>query len=33
METASPPDELRTEPWLVETLGGAAEERLLKRDL
>ena len=22
METASPPGELRTEPWLVETLGG-----------
>ena len=31
--TTSPPDELRTEPWLVETLGGAAEERLLRRDL
>lgn len=31
--TTSPPDELRTEPWLVATLGGAAGERLLRRDL
>ncbi len=31
--TTSPPDELRHEPWLAETLGGAAEERLLKCDL
>ena len=31
--TTSPPDELRTEPWLAETLGGDAEERLMKRDL
>ena len=31
--TTSPPGELRTEPWLVETLGGAAGERLLRRDL
>ena len=31
--TTSPPDELRTRPWLAETLGGAAESRLMKRDL
>ena len=31
--TTSPPGELRTEPWLVATLGGAAGERLLRRDL
>ncbi len=31
--TTSPPDKLRKEPWLVETLGGTSEERLLKRDL
>ena len=31
--TTSPPDELRTAPWLAETLGGHAEERLMKRDL
>ena len=31
--TTSPPDELRQAPWLAETLGGAAEERLLKCDL
>ena len=31
--TTSPPDELRLDPWLVETLGGSAAERLLKRDL
>lgn len=31
--TTSPPGELRTEPWLVVTLGGAAGERLLRRDL
>ena len=31
--TTSPPDELRTEPWLAATIGGAAESRLMKRDL
>ena len=31
--TTSPPSALRTDPWLVETLGGAAEDRLLRRDL
>ncbi len=31
--TTSPPEELRTEPWLAKTLGGTSEERLLKRDL
>ena len=31
--TTSPPDELRKEPWLSETLGGVAAERLMKRDL
>ena len=31
--TTSPPDKLRNAPWLVETLGGASDERLLKRDL
>ena len=31
--TTSPPSALRMDPWLVETLGGAAEERLLRRDL
>ena len=31
--TTSPPEELHVAPWLVETLGGASEERLLKRDL
>ena len=31
--TTSPPEELRQEPWLAETLGGAAEEWLLKCDL
>ena len=31
--TTSPPDELRTRPWLTETLGGASKERLMKRDL
>ena len=31
--TTSPPEDLRTEPWLVVTLGGAAEARLMKRDL
>ena len=31
--TTSPPDELRQAPWLAETLGGAAPERLLKCDL
>ena len=31
--TTSPPDELRQSPWLAETLGGVAEERLLKCDL
>ena len=31
--TTSPPDELRQAPWLAETLGGAAGERLLKCDL
>ena len=31
--TTSPPDDLRTEPWLAVTLGGAAEARLMKRDL
>ena len=31
--TTSPPEDLQTEPWLAETLGGAAEARLMKRDL
>ena len=31
--TTSPPSGLRMDPWLVETLGGAAEDRLLRRDL
>ena len=31
--TTSPPEELRSEPWLAATLGGAAEARLMKRDL
>lgn len=31
--TTSPPNELRTKPWLAETLGGAGESRLMKRDL
>ena len=31
--TTSPPNALRMDPWLVETLGGAAEDRLLRRDL
>ena len=31
--TTSPPDELRKEPWLSETLGGVAAKRLMKRDL
>ena len=31
--TTSPPSALRMDPWLVETLGGAAEDRLLRRDL
>ena len=31
--TTSPPEELRQAPWLAETLGGAAGERLLKCDL
>ena len=31
--TTSPPSTLRMDPWLVETLGGAAEDRLLCRDL
>ena len=31
--TTSPPDDLRTEPWLAVTLGGAADGRLMKRDL
>ena len=31
--TTSPPDVLREDPWLLETLGGAAEDRLLRRDL
>ena len=28
--TTSPPDELRTRPWLTETLGGASKERLME---
>lgn len=31
--TTSPPDDLRTEPWLAEIIGGTAGERLMKRDL
>ena len=31
--TTSPPDDLCTEPWLAMTLGGAAELRLMRRDL
>lgn len=31
--TTRPPDELRDEPWLRETLGGTAETRLMRRDL
>ena len=31
--TTSPPDDLCTEPWLAATLGGAADARLMKRDL
>ena len=31
--TTSPPNPLRMDPWLVETLGGAAEDRLLRRNL
>lgn len=31
--TTGPPRALRVDPWLVETLGGAAEDRLLRRDL
>ena len=31
--TTSPPDELRTKPWLAEIIGGSTGERLLKRDL
>ena len=31
--TTSPPEELRQEPWLIEALGGASEERLMKRNL
>ena len=31
--TTSPPDDACTEPWLAVTLGGAAEARLMKRDL
>ena len=31
--TTSPPSALRMGPWLVETLGGATEDRLLRRDL
>ena len=31
--TTSPPNALRMDPWLVDTLGGAAEDRLLRRDL
>lgn len=31
--TTRPPNELSDKPWLRETLGGAAEARLLKRDL
>ena len=31
--TTSPPDDLHTEPWLVVTLGGAADARLMRRDL
>ena len=31
--TTSPPSTLRMDPWLVQTLGGAAEDRLLRRDL
>ncbi|MEW8333358.1 MAG: hypothetical protein AB2692_20665 [Candidatus Thiodiazotropha sp.] len=31
--TTRPPDELIIEPWLRETLGGAAEARLMRRDL
>ena len=31
--TTSPPDDLCTKPWLAVTLGGAAEARLMRRDL
>ena len=31
--TTSPPEDLQMEPWLAVTLGGAAEARLMKRDL
>ena len=31
--TTSPPLDLCVEPWLVQTLGGAADHRLLRRDL
>ena len=31
--TTSPPSELMNDPWLVITLGGAMDERLLRRDL
>lgn len=31
--TTRPPGELLAKPWLCETLGGAAKERLLRRDL
>ena len=31
--TTRPPDNLCKAPWLVETLGGASQERLMKRDL
>ena len=31
--TTSPPEELRTQPWLAEVLGGASGARLMKRDL
>lgn len=31
--TTRPPDEVLADPWLCETLGGAAEERLMRRDL
>ena len=31
--TTSPPDDLRTKPWLAEIIGGSTGERLLKRDL
>jgi hypothetical protein len=31
--TTRPSDEFLTKPWLCQTLGGAAEERLMRRDL